>query len=207
MKQSKRIISLALLIWATQTYSFAAEPTKPNIVFILADDLGYMDVGCYNPKTFYETPNIDRLAKRGMMFTQAYAACCVCSPTRASIMTGKYPPRYGITNFIGGSRAGKLLPAPNASELPFEEVTIAESATMNEVSAKAGGVAEKMAELLAKSDKAQELADAKGRKSQLGEVRSPAQPGEEKQKPVQHQDQSKWRQRQRAKKRDQGMEL
>jgi arylsulfatase A-like enzyme len=100
---------------------------KPNIIFILADDLGYMDVGCNNPKTFYETPNIDSLAKRGTRFTQGYAACCVCSPTRASIMTGKYPPRYGITNFIGGTRTGKLLPPPNATQLPLEEVTIAES--------------------------------------------------------------------------------
>ena len=59
-------------------------PKKPNIVFILADDLGYMDIGANNPKTFYETPNIDRLAARGMRFTQGYAACCVCSPTRVA---------------------------------------------------------------------------------------------------------------------------
>ena len=100
---------------------------KPNIIFILADDLGCMDVGCFNPKTFYETPNIDSLAKRGMRFTQAYAACCVCSPTRGSIMTGKYPPRFGVTDYIGGARAGKMKPAPNADHLPLEEVTIAEA--------------------------------------------------------------------------------
>ena len=104
-----------------------APANKPNIVFILADDLGVMDIGAFNPKTFYETPNIDSLAKRGMKFTQGYAACCVCSPTRGSIMTGKYPPRFGITNFIPGGRSGKLLPAPNASQLALEEVTIAES--------------------------------------------------------------------------------
>ena len=127
MKQIKLVILLVLSAWAVPISSFAAEPTKPNIVFILADDLGYMDVGCYNPKTFYETPNIDGLAKRGMKFTQAYAACCVCSPTRASIMTGKYPPRYGITNFIGGSRPAKLLCPVNVRQLPLEEVTIAES--------------------------------------------------------------------------------
>jgi arylsulfatase A-like enzyme len=86
-----------------------------------------MDVGAFNPKTFYETPNIDSLAKRGMRFTQGYAACCVCSPTRGSIMTGKYPPRFGITNFIPGGRSGKLLPAPNADHLPLEEATIAEA--------------------------------------------------------------------------------
>ena len=74
--------------------SAASAPARPNIVFILADDLGYMDIGANNPSTFYETPNIDALARRGMRFTQGYSACCVCSPTRGSIMTGKYPPRF-----------------------------------------------------------------------------------------------------------------
>ncbi len=105
----------------------SAAPSRPNIIFILADDLGQMDIGCYNPRTFYETPNIDSLAKRGMKFTQGYAACCVCSPTRGSIMTGKYPPRFGITNFIPGGKSGKLVPAPNADHLPLEETTIAEA--------------------------------------------------------------------------------
>ena len=125
--------TLHLLI-ASLGFSFFAVPgpavaagARPNIVFILADDLGCMDIGAFNPKTFYETPSIDSLAKRGMKFTQGYAACCVCSPTRGSIMTGKYPPRFRITNFIGGSRSGKLLPAPNADHLPLEEVTIAEA--------------------------------------------------------------------------------
>jgi arylsulfatase A-like enzyme len=95
-------------------------------VFILADDLGYMDIGANNPKTFYETPNIDALARSGMRFTAGYAACPVCSPTRASIMTGKYPVRTGITDFIGGKRAGRLRPAPNQLHLALEEVTIAE---------------------------------------------------------------------------------
>ena len=100
---------------------------RPNIVFILADDLGYMDIGANNPSTFYETPNIDRLARNGMRFTQGYAACCVCSPTRASIMTGKYPPRVHVTNFIGGRKTGKMLPAPYQDHLALEEVTVAES--------------------------------------------------------------------------------
>ena len=83
--------------------SFSAQSaTKPNIVFILADDLGYMDIGANNPKTFYETPNIDRLAARGMRFTAGYSACCVCSPTRASIMTGKYPARLHLTDWLPG---------------------------------------------------------------------------------------------------------
>jgi len=103
-------------------------PVKPNIVFILSDDLGYMDIGANNPSTFYETPNIDTLAKTGMRFTQGYAACCVCSPTRGSIMTGKYPTRFGVTNWIpGGKHSGKLLPAPNANHLPLQEETIAEA--------------------------------------------------------------------------------
>jgi arylsulfatase A-like enzyme len=100
---------------------------KPNIIFILADDLGYMDVGCYNPRTFYETPNIDALAGRGLRFTQGYAACAVCSPTRGSILTGKYPPRFGITDFIPGAASGRLKSAPNAHHLPLEEVTLAEA--------------------------------------------------------------------------------
>ena len=66
-----------------------AETRRPNVVFILADDLGYMDIGANNPQTFYETPNINRLAAQGMRFTDGYAACPVCSPTRASILTGK----------------------------------------------------------------------------------------------------------------------
>ena len=74
----------------------AAPPQQPNIVFILADDLGWRDVGCFG-STFHETPNIDRLATRGVKLTQAYAASPLCSPTRSSIMTGLYPARIGIT--------------------------------------------------------------------------------------------------------------
>jgi arylsulfatase A-like enzyme len=126
----KRVF-LALLAISSPFAAFVqaapATPERPNIVFFLADDLGYMDVGANNPQTFYETPNIDGLAKRGMRFTQGYAACCVCSPTRASIMTGKYPPRTGITDFIPGMRNAKLNSAPNADHLRLEEVTIAES--------------------------------------------------------------------------------
>lgn len=121
----KTVLALLTSLLLSPLAAVAAE--KPNVLFILADDLGCMDVGCYNPKTFYETPNIDSLAKRGMRFTQGYAACCVCSPTRGSIMTGKYPPRFGITDFIPGMRNGKLLSAKNADHLPLEETTIAEA--------------------------------------------------------------------------------
>lgn len=116
-----------LLSVSAHPLSAAAPSARPNIVFILADDLGYMDIGANNPNTFYETPNIDALAKRGMRFTQGYSACCVCSPTRGSIMTGKYPPRFGITDFIPGMKSGKLLSAPNATQLPLAETTIAEA--------------------------------------------------------------------------------
>jgi len=114
---------IAIFFWAYLESPVFSGP--PNIVIILADDLGYMDIGANNPKSFYETPNIDNLAKAGMRFTQGYAACPVCSPTRASIMTGKYPPRVGITNFIGGNRAGKLKPADFKDHLELDEVTIA----------------------------------------------------------------------------------
>jgi arylsulfatase A-like enzyme len=101
--------------------------TKPNFVFFLIDDLGWTDVACYG-STFYETPNIDRLAKEGMRFTDAYAACPVCSPTRASILTGKYPARLNITDWIPGSdpKNRKLLGTKDIHQLPLEEVTIAE---------------------------------------------------------------------------------
>src|SRR6267154_4141666 len=114
-------LSLTVAFATNPAVSAAVSDRSPNIVFILADDLGYMDVGANNPKTFYETPNIDSIGANGMRFTSAYAACPVCSPTRASIMTGKYPVRTGITDFIGGRRAGKLLPAPNQDHLVLEE--------------------------------------------------------------------------------------
>lgn len=99
---------------------------RPNFVFILIDDLGWKDLGCFGSQ-FYETPNIDRLASEGMKFTDTYAASPVCSPTRASIMTGKHPARLNITDWIGGKQKGKLLPADYIHYLPLEEVTLAEA--------------------------------------------------------------------------------
>jgi len=96
----------------------------PNIVFILIDDLGWRDIGCYG-SSFYETPNIDRLAQQGMLFTDAYASCPVCSPTRASVLTGKYPARVGITQFIGGHTVGKLCDVPYFHQLPMQERSLA----------------------------------------------------------------------------------
>ncbi len=94
---------------------------------ILVDDLGYMDVSCNNSDTFYETPNIQRLASSGMRFSQGYAANPVCSPTRYSILTGKYPTRVGATNFFSGTRAGRFLPAELNDVMPLEELTVAEA--------------------------------------------------------------------------------
>ncbi len=100
-----------------------------NIVILLIDDLGWADVNCDRP-TVYETPNIDRLAASGMRFSNAYAACPVCSPTRASILTGKYPARLHLTDWIPGRKqwpAAKLITPQFEQQLALEEVTIAES--------------------------------------------------------------------------------
>jgi len=86
--------------------------------------MGWRDLGCYG-SPFYETPHLDLLAQRGMRFTDAYAACPVCSPTRASIMTGRYPARLGITNWIGGDERGRLISSPYVRELAPEETSIA----------------------------------------------------------------------------------
>lgn len=109
----------------------AADGKKLNFLFFLADDLGYMDVGFNNPNSFYETQHLDRLARSGMIFTDFYAACQVCSPTRASIMTGKYPARTDTTNFFCGKRAEKFLPAEYNCQMEREEVTIAEALKEN----------------------------------------------------------------------------
>jgi arylsulfatase A-like enzyme len=86
-----------------QTGNDSGKARRPNIVFILIDDLGWSDVG-YNGSRFYDTPDIDKLAGQGMQFTQAYAACSVCSPTRASIITGKYPARLHLTDWLPGRK-------------------------------------------------------------------------------------------------------
>jgi len=107
----------------------AAERRRPaNIVFILADDLGWTDLGCFG-SSFYQTPNIDRLARQGMRFTNAYAACPVCSPTRASILTGQYPARLHLTDWIPGrTPPGVRMRLPDwRPYLPLSQVTIAEA--------------------------------------------------------------------------------
>ncbi|MCK5135838.1 MAG: sulfatase [Bacteroidales bacterium] len=124
----------ALLILTGYSCSGPGDPVvKPNIIFILVDDLGWTDLGCYG-STFHETPNIDRLAGQSMRFTDAYAACPVCSPTRASIMTGKYPARINVTDWIpgrqtyaGGQPCDKLISREFELEMKLEEITIAEA--------------------------------------------------------------------------------
>ena len=121
-------LSVALL-WLSPIAIAAA---KPNVVFFLADDLGQRDLGCYG-STFYETPHLDRMARDGAKFTGAYAACPVCSPTRASIMTGQWPQRTGITDYIGApgpdkwNRNTRSLPAPYADRLALNSPTVAKA--------------------------------------------------------------------------------
>jgi arylsulfatase A-like enzyme len=104
---------------------------KPNFIFILMDDFGWTDLGCYG-SSFYQTPNIDRLCTEGMRFTDAYASCPVCSPTRASVLTGKYPATVGITDWIdsGGHlhpARGRLIDVPYLKDLPTSEHSLAKA--------------------------------------------------------------------------------
>ena len=137
----KKSILVILFVFVLVGCNHQVDQVQPNIIFVLVDDLGWRDVG-FMGSDFYETPNLDRLAGQGMVFTNAYAACAVCSPTRASIMTGKYPARLGITDWIRpvylrgekhsqpeeyvGDSSRKLLCPPNPYWMEAEEVTIAE---------------------------------------------------------------------------------
>lgn len=126
----KNILSLVLLA----ILGFACtKKNSPNFVVFLVDDLGWADVGANNPNSFYETPNVDHLASGGVLFSDAYASCPVCSPTRASIMTGKHPVRVGITDWIPGQdpKNRKLLGTQDLHELPKEEITLAEALQEN----------------------------------------------------------------------------
>ena len=124
----QRVLFLPAMLFGFFQQGISAEP-KTNVVFFLIDDLGWRDLGCYG-SDYYQTPNIDRLAKEGVRFTDAYSACTVCSPTRAAIMTGKYPARLLLTQWLPSgrwSRTGhKMKEGRYISNLPLEEVTIAE---------------------------------------------------------------------------------
>ena len=123
MMKTSRLISL----WAVLLAAPLGAEDRPNVVFFLVDDLGYMNIGANHPDSFYETPNIDRLAASGMRFTNGYAANPVCSPTRYSIMTGRYPTRVGATNWFSGTREARYRPAPLHDRMPLEELTLAEA--------------------------------------------------------------------------------
>ncbi|MCG8583516.1 MAG: sulfatase [Pirellulales bacterium] len=120
------IVIAACLLASSQ--ASAANAKRPNVIFLLVDDWGWTDGGCFG-SDLYETPNIDRLVSQGMKFTDGYAACTVCSPTRAAVMTGKYPARLRVTDFIAGhARPKAKLKIPDWTKyLPHTEVTIAEA--------------------------------------------------------------------------------
>jgi len=130
MRSLLLLLSFLLLLPLSEPgQSHAAEPAapakdakaKPNVVFIIADDLGWRDLGCTG-STHFLTPNIDALAATGMRFTRGYAASSVCSPTRASVVTGKYPARLDLTSWLGGGGGAEAV-----GHLPLEEFTIAEA--------------------------------------------------------------------------------
>ncbi len=141
-----RIVSIVVAaLGAAGDFVFAQDSVKPNFVVILVDDLGWTDLGCYGSK-YYETPHIDRLAADGVRFTDGYAACAVCSPTRAALLTGRYPARIGITDWIRarfqggkipedgknpsgleGNDKQKLLTPRNPLWMELNEVTLAEA--------------------------------------------------------------------------------
>lgn len=129
-------LSLAIAIFLCNSCTTQPEKKqKPNVLFILVDDYGYMDCSVMGSK-YYETPNVDRIAREGMIFTDGYAACQVCSPSRASIMSGKFPARHGITDWIGAAsgeawsktgRATQLLPPEYEHTLAIEYTTLPEA--------------------------------------------------------------------------------
>ena len=125
------IVATTLWLQTVSRMAAAAEPAraaKPNVVLILADDLGWRDLGCYG-STFHQTPALDALARQGMRFTNAYASAAVCSPSRASLLTGKSPARLHLTHIVQAAQAtkGGLRDPSWTPYLPLEEVTLAES--------------------------------------------------------------------------------
>ena len=136
MEFCKNCILFIIILFNNSLYTQNSK--QPNFVFFLVDDLGYSDIGCYG-SDYYKTPNIDKLAHEGVKFTNAYASGMVCSPSRASILTGKYPARLRITTAIpikGYARinSGKGTPFKDADytmNLPLQELTIAETLKNN----------------------------------------------------------------------------
>ena len=119
--------SLAVMVVALGALGVGARPL--NVVFILADDLGQRDLGCYG-STYDETPNLDALAQSGVRFTDAYAACNVCSPSRAALLTGKYPARLHLTDWLPGRKEtakDRVVHPPIINHLPKGEVTVGQA--------------------------------------------------------------------------------
>ena len=127
---SRPILTLALFLsFAYPASGERAGPRQFNIVLFLIDDLGWEDVGCYG-SDYYQTPNVDRLARDGARFTDAYAACAVCSPTRAAVLTGKYPARLLLTDWLPSGRwnpKARLREGRRVRALLVEELTLAEA--------------------------------------------------------------------------------
>lgn len=128
----RSLLATLLTILAPWLLATCAAPVPtarpPNVVVIVADDLGAMDLGCCG-STFHRTPNLDRMAAEGVRFTNSYAACPVCSPSRAALLTGRWPQRFGLTDWIPGrgDGVGQRLQVPKvADHLPLEETTLAE---------------------------------------------------------------------------------
>jgi arylsulfatase A-like enzyme len=126
----RKIILLAFACFLLPQSAVSQSTTRPNIVLIFADDLGWKDVG-YQGTDFYETPNIDRLAKAGMVFPQAYAGAGNCAPSRAVMLSGQYGPRHGVYA-VGSTDRGpknlmRMIPIPNKSGLATENVTMADA--------------------------------------------------------------------------------
>ena len=120
---------LVLQLFASALLGVSLHSAPRNIVLFLIDDLGWRDLGCQG-STFYQTPHIDRLAGDGARFTDAYAACAVCSPTRAAVLTGKYPARLLLTDWLPSGRwnpKAKLREGRFLRALPLEEITLAEA--------------------------------------------------------------------------------
>ncbi|MGY8769562.1 MAG: sulfatase [Pirellulales bacterium] len=134
MNYLRNFLKTITIVFCVSLFLFMSLPLQaktkhPNIVFFLVDDLGWRDVGCFG-SSFYDTPNIDQLASESTRFTSAYAACHVCSPTRASILTGKYPARLALTDWIRGRRDFSFQPLNNVKglqQLPLDEQTLAET--------------------------------------------------------------------------------
>ncbi|AJR04476.1 sulfatase [Siansivirga zeaxanthinifaciens] len=135
MKQKINCIAFLLAFFVALGSKSQERPIKPNILFILVDDLGYSDLSCMG-STYYETPNVDRIAESGMVFTNGYAGCQVCSPSRATILTGQFTANHGVTEYIGApsgeqwrekGRYTKLLPAEYNQHLAAEDITMPEA--------------------------------------------------------------------------------